>query len=869
MRLRHDNAIYSGMELFASLDFCDSASGPAGFGMKVVVHGNAAYCAGRDGSPAARLGKNFWLELTKPDGSPLLAGSDAFTLSYDSKPSGGESNQGWVFFAARTVRPPKYAWESYLGIRETADNLTVERFHNFGSRPASDLRVPHHGNWRHVDVVFTKDSTTLYINGNLMETKTGEFPLDAVLSEAGGFASLGRAGWNGGEYYEGLIQNFQIWKPADAKAQANAAIQSAEAAQHKPAQHKTMRRKAAQIPETQAYLFVHFTGKESCENDEQIYFALSADGIHWQDLRPEGQPVLTSSIGERGVRDPYILRSFANNSFYLIATDLSIYRRGGWADAGWQTGSTKMLIWESPDLVRWSEARLVDVAGRIPDAGMLWAPEAIYDEEAGNYFVFWATLSTVTNKLGDPVNIYCSTTRDFRSFSEPLLWIDEESGIIDTTVIKANGSYYRASRCDGTVIDKCDILTGDWTRLGKVEDIFGEGWVYGAVEGPELFAYNAKDCAAPTWGLIVDRYSAGKGYMSLRTTDIGDLSPCAWSIGSETDFGALKKRHGSILTITQVEYERLLQAYGNTGTPSNMPIHSQNPILPGQYADPDIALFDGRYYLYPTTDGFENWSGWQFKVFYSDNLMQWADGGIILDLHTDVPWTDGNAWAPAIAAKNGRYYFYFCGNDKRDDRKAIGVAVAGTPTGPFNAMKEPLLTYSRCEAAGVKMGQVIDPQIFTEDNGTSYLLFGNGEPALVQLQEDMVSRVPGTMQNLAGAVDFREAIAVTKIGARYHFAWSCNDTGDADYLLRYGCADSLFGPIVYKGILLQKDRSKGILGTGHHAILHDTIRGGYHIVYHRFLTPPGQITSGFGFHREVCIDRLEYQDGFFLPVIPT
>ena len=45
------------------------------------------------------------------------------------------------------------------------------------------------------------------------------------------------------------------------------------------------------------YLFVHFTSDQ--DNGEQIYFALSRDGLHWEDLN-QGKPVLVSGIGEKG-----------------------------------------------------------------------------------------------------------------------------------------------------------------------------------------------------------------------------------------------------------------------------------------------------------------------------------------------------------------------------------------------------------------------------------------------------------------------------------------------------------------------------------------------------------------------------------------
>ena len=76
------------------------------------------------------------------------------------------------------------------------------------------------------------------------------------------------------------------------------------------------------------YLFGHFIGEEN-ENSEQIYFAVSRDGLHFKDMN-NGNPVLVSTVGERGVRDPYLYRSAEGDRYFLIATDLSIYHRGGW-----------------------------------------------------------------------------------------------------------------------------------------------------------------------------------------------------------------------------------------------------------------------------------------------------------------------------------------------------------------------------------------------------------------------------------------------------------------------------------------------------------------------------------------------------------
>ena len=52
--------------------------------------------------------------------------------------------------------------------------------------------------------------------------------------------------------------------------------------------------------EKKGYLFAHFTGEQ--KDGEQIYFSLSRDLLHWEDLNG-GKPVLRSEIGEKGARD--------------------------------------------------------------------------------------------------------------------------------------------------------------------------------------------------------------------------------------------------------------------------------------------------------------------------------------------------------------------------------------------------------------------------------------------------------------------------------------------------------------------------------------------------------------------------------------
>ncbi|HZU92206.1 MAG TPA: glycoside hydrolase family 43 protein, partial [Microbacterium sp.] len=362
-------------------------------------------------------------------------------------------------------------------------------------------------------------------------------------------------------------------------------------------------RQAYDMPATTDYLFAHFTGTEGSASDEQIYFATSRDAKKFTDTRPAGSPVLSTQRdageGEGGVRDPFLVRSPEGDRFYLIATDLSIYYRGGWGNAhATEDGSTELVIWESTDLVNWSEPRLADVASEIPNAGMAWAPEAIWDEVTGQYYVYWATRADGNTAFGDSVDIYMSTTRDFRTFSTPVKWIDREHSIIDTTVIEVGDWYYRASGDGEITIEKSKNLAAttasalpatsgtdqQWVLVGTLQSILkgsgtcagGANYTGACLEGPEFFQYNDDDRAGAEqlYGLLADQYATGRGYVPFRTTDIASTSSSVWSKATDIDLGAIKKRHGGIVPITAEEYQRVMFHFAGVGTDPDLKMTS-------------------------------------------------------------------------------------------------------------------------------------------------------------------------------------------------------------------------------------------------------------------------------------------------------
>lgn len=589
------------------------------------------------------------------------------------------------------------------------------------------------------------------------------------------------------------------------------------------------------------YLFVHFTGEQ--KDGEQIYFAVSRDGLFWKDLNG-GRPVLYSRIGEKGVRDPFLVRDPKRKRFYLIATDLRIEAGRGWTAAQME-GSRDLIVWESTDLVHWSKERACRVG--IAGAGCVWAPEAVYDEQREEFFVFFASMVKQEKESGFRQRIYGTYTKDFREFTEPFLYMEQENHVIDMTIIHTKDGYCRFSKDETNsriLLEKGRKLNGPFEKVesGMLDALEG-------VEGPECYLLPDDR----TWCLIVDRFREGKGYLPMLTEDpaSGEFQILA---EEQYEFGKNRKRHGGVLRLKDGEYDRLWRAYGDA-----------DPVLEGLYADPDLAYFDGTFYLYPTTDGFAGWSGTTFSVFSSEDGRHFENRGQILDLALEqVPWSIGAAWAPCIAQKNGKYYFYFCGKN-RDGISCIGAASADSPTGPFTAEHKPLITMEQMREYGIAMDQTIDPSVYTEGEET-YLLFGNGKPAIVKLSKDMLHIEEDTLANLEGAYDFREAITVLKRGGRYYFSWSCDDTRSEDYHVKYGVSDSLYGPIHYEGVLLARDEVS--VGTGHHSICYIPEENRYLIAFHRFATPVKKYAAGKGFHREVCIRELLFDEAGSMKAAP-
>ncbi len=341
----------------------------------------------------------------------------------------------------------------------------------------------------------------------------------------------------------------------------------------------TVKAKAQEVSEDDyvGYLFVHFIGNEAAASHEQTYFSISEDGLNWSELNG-GNAVLTSDIGESGLRDHFIARAPEGDKYYMIATDLSIYHNAGnWAGAG-GSGSHGIVVWESDDLVNWSEPWIAEIAPE--NAGCTWAPEFIYDESTGEYVVYWSATSIELDENGEIAQeyenhtIYYAKTRDFRTFTDAQVYHSggkQEDGtpikVIDSTMIENDGTYYRYTKneMNGTImVDKSDAILGTFTEIDSDTLSSDVPATVGAVEGPIIFKMNEKtEDGKDQWCLMVDRFARGQGYYPLITTDLDSgeftmLSDDEFSMPTDVH----KYRHGYVMPVTAAEYDALQRTYG-------------------------------------------------------------------------------------------------------------------------------------------------------------------------------------------------------------------------------------------------------------------------------------------------------------------
>jgi beta-xylosidase len=286
---------------------------------------------------------------------------------------------------------------------------------------------------------------------------------------------------------------------------------------------------------------------------------------------------------------------------------------------------------------------------------------------------------------------------------------------------------------------------------------------------------------------------------------------------------------------------------------------SGNPILDGWYADPEAAIFNNQYWIYPTYSA-KYVQQVFLDAFSSTDLVHWKKHERIIDTSA-VKWAKKAMWAPAIVQKDSLYYLFFSANDVHPGEVGgIGVAVSKKPEGPFkDLLEQPLIGEVHNGA------QPIDQFVFQNTDGEYYMIYGGwGHCNVVHLKKDFTGLLPFANNEYYKEITpkgYVEGPLLFMRGGKYYFMWSEGGWTGPDYHVAYAIADSLLGPYERIGTVLQQD-PKIATGAGHHSLFHIPGTEEWYIVYHR--RPLGETD---GNHRVVCIDRMEFdKNGSIQPV---
>lgn len=283
--------------------------------------------------------------------------------------------------------------------------------------------------------------------------------------------------------------------------------------------------------------------------------------------------------------------------------------------------------------------------------------------------------------------------------------------------------------------------------------------------------------------------------------------------------------------------------------------YASNPVITSIFtADPSAHVWeDGRIYIYPSRDmdpprGCDLMD--HYHVFSSDDMVNWRDEGEILSSQ-EVPWgrpEGGFMWAPDCAYKNGSYYFYYPHpTGEWNETWKVGVAVSKKPASDFK---------DQGYIEGLGGFAMIDPCVFVDEDGRSYMYYGGGARCQGgELKDDMMSLKSG-MTDMEGLEDFHEAAWVFKREGIYYFTYADNNHGANQ--MRYAMSKNPLGPWEYKGIFLEPTGCD----TTHGSVVE--YKGQWYLFYH------DQSLSGQGNLRTVCIDYLYFkEDGTIKKVVQT
>ena len=593
------------------------------------------------------------------------------------------------------------------------------------------------------------------------------------------------------------------------------------------------------------YLFAYFEGGGDKNLQEHLRFAVSEDAQNWYALNDNRPVVGSDSISESGgIRDPHILRG-EDGCYYIVATDMCT------AKTGWNENPGIVLM-KSKDLVNWTHAK-INLGKDWPafsDAYWVWAPQTIYDQKAKKYMIYFTLQRTGDNRQS-LITYYAYANKDFTAFeSEPQKLFAAKYGSIDNDIVCKNGTYhlfYKGNTKDangkevknGIQQATSKRLLGTWKEDFKYLDAYAGTKTH--VEGSSVFPLHD---GSGQWMLMYDLYGSGR-YEYQLSKDLIHFSDKPLSF--RKDFFP---RHGSVISVTKDELERMQQKWGyvlkhefeSTG----------NPIIRDKHtADPSVMVEGDTLWLFAGHDAAGNQTNYVMRdwlLYSTTDMKHWTEYPSPLNI-SEFKWAKSKqAYAGHPAKRNSKYFFYvstnWCG---------IGVAVADKITGPYkDALGKPLLTNNDCFDSKHSWA-CIDPAIFIDDDNTPYIVWGNRECYYAKLKDSM-TEIDGPVHRI-NVPNFTEAAWMHKYNGKYYLTYA----SEWPEKIAYAVADQIGGPYTYMGIISE---IAGNSNTTHPAIVQFNNQW-------LFFSHNGGLPDGTSYSRSIIAEPMSYDSEGRINPIPA
>jgi beta-xylosidase len=281
-----------------------------------------------------------------------------------------------------------------------------------------------------------------------------------------------------------------------------------------------------------------------------------------------------------------------------------------------------------------------------------------------------------------------------------------------------------------------------------------------------------------------------------------------------------------------------------------------NPIIRHFYtADPTVIVYRDTVYLYTGHDeapsGTHEYVMNEWLCFSSQDLVNWTDHSALLK-PTDFSWGKSNAYASKVIERNNKFYWYVAVTPAKSASKAIGVAVAETPTGPFRDVRGSALIESQFNL--LHGSDNFDPTVLLDEDGSAYIFWGKKVCYYAKLDNTLLA-----LDSEVNAVDipeFTEGAHLHKRDGWYYLSYGYGFPEKVGYAM----SRSIHGPWKFKGIL---NEIAGNCETNRPAIV--DFKGKSYFFYHN-----GSLPEGGSHRRSVCVDYLHYNpDGTMKRIVMT